>query len=120
MSFKSFGVYESREAGEALPGLTARAPGGVGRVVIYTTAPSDYDWSFTRELSADVGKVSNGKTIRKVEIVEARAETQCARYASGLHLAVDFAEFSKLLAYNLVTPRDAGDAGDAGDAQADE
>jgi len=85
-----------------LPGLTSR-------VVIYTTAPRDYDWQFTRELDANVGIASNGKVIRKVEIETSRtsppwrAEHQCQRYASGLHMAADPAEWVKLVSYKLVT-----------------
>ena len=75
MSADHFGPHEAREAGEALPGLTSR-------VVIYTTAPRDYDWQFTRELDANVGIASNGKVIRKVEIETSRAEHQCQRYAN--------------------------------------
>lgn len=103
MSADHFGPHEAREAGEALPGLTSR-------VVIYTTAPRDYDWQFTRELDANVGIASNGKVIRKVEIETSRAEHQCQRYASGLHMAADPAEWAKLVSYKLVTLASPGES----------
>jgi hypothetical protein len=73
------------------------------KVIIYTTAPSDYDWSFTTELAANVGTTKNGKTIRKVEIQKNRADAQCDRYSSGLHMRADETEWAKLVDYKLVT-----------------
>ncbi len=73
------------------------------KVIIYTTATSDYDWFGTTELAANVGTTRNGKTIRKVEIEKSRADAQCGRYASGLHMAADETEWKKLVGYGLVT-----------------
>lgn len=73
------------------------------KVTIYTTAESSYDWGFTTELVANVGKAGNGKTIRKVEIEKSRAESQCDRYSSGLHMRADETEWEKLVRHKLVT-----------------
>ena len=71
--------------------------------VIYTTAPADYDWWLTTAVGV-AGKIG-AKTVRKVEIPIGRIEEQCARYASGLHMAVDEAEWRKLVTYQLAVPR---------------
>ncbi len=73
------------------------------KVIIYTTAESGYDWFGTTEVEADAGKARNGKKIRKVEIEAGRAGAQCDRYASGLHMAADAAEWEKLVRFGLVT-----------------
>lgn len=65
----------------------------------YTTAPADYDWWFTRDLGP-AGTI-RGKTVRKVEVNRTRVDEQCGRYASGCHMAVDEAEWQKLVAYKL-------------------
>lgn len=72
------------------------------KVIIYTTASSDYDWFGTTELAANVGTTKNGKTIRKVEIDKSRADVQCDRYSSGLHMRADETEWKKLVDYKLV------------------
>ncbi len=70
--------------------------------VIYTTAPADYDWFGTTEVKADVGKNMRGQVIRKVEIEDSRAEAQCSRYSSGLHMYADETEWAKLVQFKLV------------------
>jgi hypothetical protein len=70
-------------------------------MIIYTTAVADYDWFGTTELDANVGS-TNGKTIRKVEIPDGKADAQRDRYASGLCMNVDETEWKKLVDYKLV------------------
>jgi hypothetical protein len=72
-----------------------------GETVTYTTAPVDYDWFGTRFLGV-VGRDKRGKEIRRVAGPSNRVEAQRARYGSGLHLAVDEAEWKKLVGYKLV------------------
>jgi hypothetical protein len=71
------------------------------RVITYTTAPVDYDW-FGTETVKVVGKDKRGKVIRQVSSDPNRAEAQRGRYMSGLHMAVDEAEWTKLVNYKLV------------------
>jgi hypothetical protein len=73
-----------------------------GQLITYTTAPSDYDWFGTTTVAV-VGTASNGKTIRKVIGPASRVEAQRDRYASGLHMVADEAEWAKLVAQKLVT-----------------
>lgn len=70
--------------------------------VTFTTAPKDYDWAQTRTLGV-VGKDKRDKEIRKVASPKNRVDAQRGRYSSGLHLAVDEAEWNKLVQYELVT-----------------
>lgn len=70
-------------------------------VVTYTTAPVDYDWFGTHTVAL-VAVDNRGKTIRKVKGPASRVGDQRGRYMSGLHMAVDEAEFKKLVAYKLV------------------
>jgi hypothetical protein len=53
-------------------------------------------------VAANVGTTKNGKTIRKVEIDKSRADVQCDRYSSGLHMRADETEWKKLVDYKLV------------------
>lgn len=75
-------------------------------MIIYTTAVKDYDWFGTTELDANVGSTKavgcEGKTIRKVEIPDGKADAQRDRYASGLCMNVDETEWKKLVDYKLV------------------
>lgn len=70
--------------------------------VVFTTAPKDYDWAWTRTLLDDVGEDRRGRKVRKVAIQKAKAPMQLDRYFSGLHLAVDQEEWDKLVKYDLV------------------
>jgi len=73
-------------------------------VIVYTTAPADYDWFGTHTVKENVGATRNGKTVRKVEIpVGTRTDNQIGRYQSGLHMAVDQTEWDKLVGYELAT-----------------
>lgn len=71
--------------------------------VTYTTAPEDYDWFGTRTVGV-AGTDRRGRPVRKVEGPAGYAEGQRARYGSGLHMAVDEAEWRKLLEYGLCNP----------------
>ena len=71
--------------------------------VTYTTAPNDYDWFGTHTLEECAGTTTNGKTVRKVSGPANRVEAQRGRFASGNHMAVDEAEWKKLVDYKLVT-----------------
>jgi len=72
------------------------------RVFTYTTAPSDYDW-FGSATVRVVGHDKRGKPIRLVSSDPKYAQSQRERYMSGNHMAVDDAEWEKLVKYNLVT-----------------
>ena len=71
-------------------------------IVTYTTAPADYDWFGTVTVEV-AGCDSRGRAVRKVTGPKAHVEAQRGRYGSGLHLAVDEAEWAKLVAYKLVS-----------------
>jgi DNA repair protein RadC len=72
--------------------------------VTYTTAPADYDWFGTHTIGiAGTTAPPHSKTIRKVAGPASRVGEQRGRYASGNHMAVDEAEWKKLVGYNLVT-----------------
>lgn len=79
-----------------------------GTVTIYTTAPSDYDYSYTSEIEAIAG-VDNysRKVYRRVEIEAIRSRSQCMRYGSGLHAVIDATEFAKRIDLGLVVFGDA-------------
>lgn len=67
----------------------------------YTTAPEDYDWSWSKTVRV-VGTDKRGRPIRLVSTEKSRVEAQRDRYASGLHMAVDDTEWEKLVKYDLV------------------
>lgn len=70
------------------------------RVVTYTTAEEAYDGFGTQ--TAEVVGTTRGKTIRKVTTPAQHVNWQRMRYGSGLHMAIDEAEFRKLVDYDLV------------------
>ena len=70
-------------------------------VVTYTTAPEDYDWFGTHTVTI-AGKDKRGKTVRMVMSDPKHVDAQRGRYASGLHMVADQAEWDKLVSYNLV------------------
>jgi len=74
------------------------------QAVTYTTAPVDYDWFGTKTVDAFAGKDARGRIIRKVSGPKSRVEAQRCRYGSGLHLAADEVEWSKLVEYKFVEP----------------
>lgn len=67
---------------------------------IYTTAPKDYDFGWTQEVSAEYGRFLVSKqdddwlTVRKVEVFSEHVEPQMMRYGSGLYMVRDEAEWS--------------------------
>lgn len=73
----------------------------------YTTAKPEYDWFGTHTDKELVGwtKTSSGeknKPIRSVRSDPGYVESQRQRYMSGNHMAVDEAEWKKLVGYKLV------------------
>jgi hypothetical protein len=72
-------------------------------VVTYTTAEAAYDGFGTTTL-CEVGRTTNGKTIRKVETPALHLRWQRMRYASGCKMVADEAEYQKLVGYDLVRP----------------
>ncbi len=72
------------------------------KTIIFTTAESAYDYGYVTVENDNVGKATNGKTIRKVSIPDSHVDYQVGRYQSGLHMAVDQAEWDKLVGYKLV------------------
>ena len=73
-----------------------------GTITMYTTAPRDYDYSYTQEIESSTGH-SGHRTWRRVEIDAGWQRTQCSRYGSGLHAVVDCTEFAKRIDTGLVT-----------------
>ena len=73
-----------------------------GDVITYTSAPADYDWYYTTEIGV-VGKDGRGLNVRKVSSPERHFEAQRDRYTSGLHFAIDEAEWEKRVSLKLVT-----------------
>ena len=55
------------------------------RIILYTTAPADYDGFSTIELSPGAGHDNRGKVLRKVSMEPRDKQWQTGRYASGLH-----------------------------------
>jgi hypothetical protein len=73
-------------------------------VRVYTTAPVDYDWGWTKTLAENVAETDRGKPVRLVEIEDRyHADSQIGRYHSGLHLALEEDQFRKHVSYNLAT-----------------
>lgn len=73
-------------------------------VATYTTAPEAYDYTgFGAVDLGVVGHTDRGKPIRKVMNPEAGVDYQRGRYASGMNMAADEAEWKKLVSYKLVT-----------------
>lgn len=72
------------------------------RVFTYTTAPTDYDWFGTTTVKI-AGHDKRGRPIRLVTSDPRHAQAQRGRYASGLHMVADDAEWEKLVDYKLVT-----------------
>jgi hypothetical protein len=64
---------------------------------IYTTAPTDYDYSGTVTIDDAMYKDTKGTPLRKVQIDNRIYEGQVARYGSGLHLALTQEEVNELL-----------------------
>lgn len=55
------------------------------RLILYTSAPRDFDGFSTIELSVDAGRDNRGKVLRKVSLEPRDREWQTGRYLSGLH-----------------------------------
>lgn len=55
------------------------------RIILYTSAPKDYDGFSTIELSADAGRDNRGQVLRKVSMEPRDKQWQTSRYLSGLH-----------------------------------
>lgn len=67
----------------------------------FTTADESYDGFGTRTIRAAAGSTRRGDVVRLVETPDVHAEWQRARYASGLHLAIDHAGWRELLEAGL-------------------
>ena len=61
----------------------------------YTTAPTDYDYSYTKTESV-LGEYK-GEQIRVVTIPDEYADYQLTRYSSGLYLATSDLDFVQYL-----------------------
>jgi hypothetical protein len=81
-------------------------------VVVYTTAPADFDWGWTTDLgvaghfkSRWSSPETQAKVVRKVSIPADKAEAQIDRYFSGaIYLTVRQADFDKFVADGSITP----------------
>lgn len=69
-------------------------------VPIYTTAEEIYD-GFGTQTIRKVGKTKRNQIVRMVETPPQHVEWQRARYASGLHLAIDQHQWEDLVACGL-------------------
>lgn len=76
---------------------------------IYTTCVEAYDYSQARTIDPMVGRTTNGKVVRLVEITESpyRVEYQINRYKSGLELVATEDEFQKLVECKVIRLKDA-------------
>jgi hypothetical protein len=75
--------------------IRAKGPTPMPETVIrYTTAEPDYDYSYTTHMGV-VGFDKHDRPVRKVHIQKGREDHQCARYHSGVRMAVDHVEFAK-------------------------
>lgn len=64
--------------------------------IIYTTAPVDYDWGWTKVLADNVAVTDRGESIRKVEVEDDyHADCQYKRYCSGNYFTRTPQEFDK-------------------------
>ena len=70
-------------------------------VIRYTTAEIDYDYSYTTHMGI-VGYDKNDRPVRKVHIEKGRETAQCARYHSGVRMAVDHIEFAKQVEHGFI------------------
>ena len=75
---------------------------GAGWVRTFTTAPVDYDGFGTVTLKSPAGCTERGREVRLVLTPPEHVNWQRARYQSGMHMAVDDAEWQKLVSYGLV------------------
>jgi hypothetical protein len=75
-----------------------------GSVVVYTTAPEDYDWSWTRTEVEHVAMTDRGKPVRRVRIEDRwHADSQKARYGSGLEIALEQPQFDAWVRHGFLT-----------------
>lgn len=76
-------------------------------VVLYTTAPTDYDGGMTTTLRV-AGRDARFGDVREVSLPEDDVDWQAGRYASGMYLALDAKGWAKHVALGLaVAERDA-------------
>jgi hypothetical protein len=68
-----------------LPMKEAAATTGANHVLLYTTAPGEYDGFGTQTLDADTGRDNRGMVVRLVSVKPEHLDWQQQRYASGLH-----------------------------------
>lgn len=79
-------------------------------VIIYTTAPKDYDWGWTQEVALDhseFGPASSDhkKMLRKVEVADKyHANMQYGRYQSGNHIALYEDQYDRERQANYIHP----------------
>ncbi len=66
----------------------AQAPDGRGWIIVWTTAPADYDSFGAETITAEIN-AWHGKTLRSVAVDPRHARYQGDRYASGLHFVGD-------------------------------
>lgn len=74
-----------------------------------TTAPSDYDWGWTKELATNVFNSYSGKIFRLVEVEDQyHFDMQVGRYYSGSHLVIESNEtLLKELNSEFISPTNA-------------
>ena len=79
-------------------------------MIIYTNAPSDYDYWYVTELDPDVGRFNSGmdkdKPVRKLDIKasETVIQGQRDRYSSGLYASLTQEQFDEWLEFEFFTP----------------
>lgn len=79
-------------------------------MIIYTNAPSVYDYWYVTELDPDVGRFNSGmdkdKPVRKLDIKasETVIQGQRDRYSSGLYASLTQEQFDEWLEFEFFTP----------------
>ena len=79
-------------------------------MIIYTNAPSDYDYQYVTELDANVGNFNSGmdkdRPVRKLDIdaPEWQVQHQRDRYSSGLYPALAPSEVIEWIAHGFFVP----------------
>lgn len=75
-------------------------------VILFTTAPVDYDGFSTRELVQIAGRDDRGRKIRKISVLPRDLEWQKGRYASGMYAVATPEEAARFSTFWDIYPGD--------------
>lgn len=79
---------------------TQQDPNDVPTVLLYTTAPPEYDGGLTTTIRV-AGRDARLGDVREVSLPEDDVDWQAGRYASGMYLALDATGWAKHVALGL-------------------